>query len=112
MRRVFREKNLLWSGVTVLLCLFCFHLMKVATSSVDILYFDEWPVWWGWDGHSKLAWLFLPYNEFLLVPTKALILFSEYFLSGDVRPLIIVNFLLYGCILFWFLAFARFKASQ
>jgi hypothetical protein len=95
-----------------LLGVFLWHLGLIVHNQVDILNMDEWVVWWTWGEGSQLGWIAAPYNEFLLVPTKALILFCEKFLGGDSRYLVTVNFFLYGMIPGWFLWFARARVPE
>jgi hypothetical protein len=92
--------------LVLLAALFAFHFYLVCSRSVDMLNFDEWVIWWPADGHTWFTWLFAPYNEFILVPTKVLLLFCEKWLTGDPRVLIALNFLFYAGIPLWFLVFA------
>jgi hypothetical protein len=71
------------------------HFSGIFRYAVDVPYWDEWDVWWGWEKDGVLPWLFQTHNEHQIVFTKILILLSNWLDQSNFAHLVYLGFFLY-----------------
>jgi len=71
------------------------HFAGIVRYAVDIPYWDEWDVWWGWEQGRLLSWLFETHNEHQIFFTKILMLLSNWLDDSNFAHLVYLGFFLY-----------------
>lgn len=71
------------------------HFSAIVRYAVNVPYWDEWDVGWGWETNGVLSWLFKPHNEHQIVFTKILMLLSSWLDQSNFAHLVYLGFFLY-----------------
>ncbi len=95
-------------SIVILLAIFLYHLYKVASTAVDLPFWDDWTFF----PNDSPTWVLDFLNEHRTVPTKAMIALLFRLDGWDIQFTIISNFLIFGLTILIFISFLKWACEN